>query len=183
MKTLLLAVLFLCALSQSPVSYADEEQTLAVKNLDTCFSPKESCDQKLIDVINSSKKTLDVAIFSITHPDIAAAIVAAKKRGVKVRMVVDKGQSEGKHSETDSLIEADIEIKIGNAAGIMHDKYSVIDGEVLETGSFNYTTSATQFNTENQIYITDKKVIAKYLDNFEKLWDEGKSKSKSSLND
>lgn len=182
MKTLLLTVVFLCALSQSEL-VASEVQNLKVSNLDTCFSPKENCDEKLIEVINSAKKTLEVAIFSITHPKIAAAIIEAKTRGVAVRMVVDKGQAEGKHSETDSLLAANIPMKIGNASGIMHDKYSVVDGAVLETGSFNYTTSATEYNTENQIYITDKKVIQKYQENFERLWDEGKDKTKASLDD
>jgi len=168
MKTFLLTVLLLCT-----NAFAEEASPLVVKNLETCFSPNEGCDQKLIAVINSAKKTLDVAIFSITHPEIAEAIAAAKKRGVNVRMVVDKGQSESGRSQTDELAVAKVSIKIGNSSKIMHDKFCIVDSLILETGSFNYTMSATIYNTENQIYITDKNVIKRYQDNFEKLWSDG----------
>jgi phosphatidylserine/phosphatidylglycerophosphate/cardiolipin synthase-like enzyme len=173
-KTFLLTVLLLCT-----NVFAEETQPLVVKNLETCFSPNESCDQKLIGVINSAKKTLDVAIFSITHPEIAAAITAAKNRGVDVRMVVDKGQSESTRSQTDELVQAKVPLKIGNSSRIMHDKFCIVDRMILETGSFNYTMSATVYNTENQIYITDKNVIKRYQDNFEKLWSDGLEKTRA----
>lgn len=173
-KTFLLTVLLLCT-----NAFAEDTPLLVVKNLETCFSPDEGCDQKLIAVINSAKKNLDVAIFSITHPEIAAAIAAAKKRGVNVRMVVDKGQSESSRSQTDELAEAKVSIKIGNSSKIMHDKFCIVDNMILETGSFNYTISATIYNTENQIYITDKNVIKRYQDNFEKLWSDGLEKTRA----
>lgn len=166
-KTFLLTVFLICS-----NTFAEDSQPLVVQNLETCFSPNEGCDQKLISVINSAKKNLDIAIFSITHPEIAASIADAKKRGVEVRMVVDKGQAESGRSQTDELMTAHISIKIGNSAKIMHDKYCIVDSMILETGSFNYTMSATIYNTENQIYITDKNVIKRYQDNFEKLWNE-----------
>lgn len=180
MKALLLAVLFL----STNVFAEDVPQNVVVKNLETCFSPKEDCAQKLITIINAAEKTLDIAIFSITHSNIAAAIKAAKDRGVVIRMVVDKGQSEGAKSQTDELVAANVPLKIGKASGIMHDKYSIVDGMMMQTGSFNYTTSAASFNTENQIYITDKDVIKRYQDNFENLWDGGILKvNPSSLDD
>ena len=178
MKKLLLIIIFF-----STYSFAADSQIQVVENLDTCFSPIESCDQKLISVINTAKKTLDIAIFSITHPEIAESIVKAKQRGVKVRMVVDKGQSSGTRSQTDELVSSQVSIKIGNSGKIMHDKYCIIDNKILETGSFNYTMNATLFNTENQIYITDKKVIKKYKVNFERLWDEAFVETKASLDD
>lgn len=170
MKTVLLAMVFVCSLITSTSSYAD------VTNLETCFSPNEGCDQKLIDIISSAKKTLDIAIYSIAHTGIANAIIDAQTRGVVVRMVVDKSQSVGVHSETGTLTTANVPLKIGNVAGIMHDKYTIVDGAILETGSFNYSSSATSYNAENQIYITNKDVIQRYQDNFEKLWTEGLAK-------
>lgn len=183
-KIFLITIVFLYVQAFANDISMTEQQDLVVKNMETCFSPKEGCDQKLIGVINSAKKTLDVAIFSITHTGIASAIIAAQVRGVAVRMVVDKGQSEGTKSQTDELLAAKIPLKMGNAAGIMHDKYCIVDEVIMETGSFNYTTSATNYNTENQIYISDKKVLKRYQDNFENLWNEAVSKTNpSSLDD
>ena len=94
-------------------------------------------------------------------------------------MVVDKGQSESTRSQTDELVQAKVPLKIGNSSRIMHDKFCIVDRMILETGSFNYTMSATVYNTENQIYITDKNVIKRYQDNFEKLWSDGLEKTRA----
>lgn len=144
-----------------------------IQNLETCYSPEGRCDQKLIGMINSSKKTLEVAIYSIDHSGIAASIIAAKDRGVVVRMVVDKGQSKKKKSQVGDLLKAKVPLKYGNVKGIMHNKFSIVDGIIMETGSFNYKNNSTNDNAENQIYITDTNVLKSYQTNFDKLWSNG----------
>jgi phosphatidylserine/phosphatidylglycerophosphate/cardiolipin synthase-like enzyme len=138
--------------------------------IDTCFSPMEACDLKLIAFINTSAKTLDVAIYSMTHAGIAAAIIAAQKRGVIVRMVVDRQQSLGSSSLTGQLTAAHVNLRIGNLQGIMHDKYTLVDLRSVEAGSFNYSNNATVNNAENQIYLNDPTTVAKYENNFQILW-------------
>jgi cardiolipin synthase len=46
--------------------------------------------QKLVALIGSAKTSLDVLIYEIDDADVIAALVAAKKRGVAVRMVIDR---------------------------------------------------------------------------------------------
>ena len=56
----------------------------------------------------------------------------------------------------------------------MHDKYIIIDGKTIETGSFNYTQNAELHNAENVIVINNNKKLAKsYMQDWQKLWDEG----------
>ncbi|MCM3272618.1 phospholipase D-like domain-containing protein [Paenibacillus elgii] len=43
--------------------------------------------------LRSCRKTLEVANYSITHPDIVAVVRDAKKRGVAVRVITDKTQT------------------------------------------------------------------------------------------
>ena len=50
----------------------------------------------LINVINSAKKNLDIAIYSFTDYDIADAVVNAKNRGVNVRIITDRECSENR---------------------------------------------------------------------------------------
>jgi phosphatidylserine/phosphatidylglycerophosphate/cardiolipin synthase-like enzyme len=138
--------------------------------VDTCFSPMEACDQKLIAFMNTATKTLDVAIYSMTHNGIASAIIAAQNRGVKVRMVVDRQQSVGTSSLTGQLTAAHVNLRIGNLQGIMHDKYTIVDQRAIEAGSFNYSNNATVNNAENQIYLNDPTTVAKYGNNFQILW-------------
>src|SRR3954463_8463217 len=111
-----IAILFLVMVFESP-SFAGR----SVSNLETCFSPDENCDLKLISLIDSTETALDIAIYSITHKNITAAIIAAKDRGVKVRMVVDKSEAKGTGSSVPSLIQGGINVEFGNVRGIMHD--------------------------------------------------------------
>jgi phosphatidylserine/phosphatidylglycerophosphate/cardiolipin synthase-like enzyme len=143
--------------------------------LDTCFSPG-NCDQKLIRLIGTATRTLEVAIYSLTHTGISQAIIDAKNRGVQVRLVVDRSQSKGKSSQVDALETAGIDLKIGNFKGIMHDKYTIVDETQMETGSFNYSENATVNNGENQLYLNDASVIKRYEDNFNAMYKDGLAK-------
>jgi len=56
----------------------------------------------------------------------------------------------------------------------MHDKYLIIDGKTVETGSFNYTASAERRNAENVVVIrNNKKLAGQYIENWRQLWNEG----------
>jgi phosphatidylserine/phosphatidylglycerophosphate/cardiolipin synthase-like enzyme len=54
----------------------------------------------------------------------------------------------------------------------MHNKFAIIDNRLLLTGSYNWTASANNRNDENLMVIDDPEVIARYQNQFEKLWFE-----------
>ena len=162
----------------SPVEWglrAVKEAMIAVpKDKEVCFSPDERCDVKLWKFIQTAQKTLDVAVYDITHPKIVHEILVASKK-IKVRVVVDRKQSKGEHSLVDLLIKGGAAVKFGKQRGIMHNKFTVVDGARLETGSFNYSNNATNNNQENQLYLEDPAAVRRYADRFEKMWSEGKA--------
>jgi len=171
LKTLLLTIVILGSISFTQSAKASDHSI--VQNLETCFSPEGHCDKKLIEVMSSAKKTLDVAIYEIEHGGIGSAITAAKNRGVTVRVVADKRESLKKKSQVPVLLKAKVPLKIANVKGIMHNKFCIVDGVILETGSFNYKKNASEANAENQIYITDPGTVKKYQDVFNQLWTDG----------
>ncbi len=136
-----------------------------------CFSPVESCDVKLWKFIQSAQKSLDVALFDITHPKVVHEILVASKR-IPVRVVVDKRQARGEHSLVELLIKGGANVKYGRQRGIMHNKFTIVDNARLETGSFNYTNHATEANNENQIYLGTPAVVERYHARFEEIWRE-----------
>ncbi len=70
--------------------------------------------------------------------------------------------------------DAGIPIRINRKYSIMHNKFLVIDGHTVETGSFNYSANAEKRNAENVIVIRNNANLAKrYLENWQKLWNEG----------
>ena len=89
-------------------------------------------------------------------------------------VLLDKGQRKRHYRAIEDMQDAGIPIHFNSHYAIMHDKYLVIDDKTVETGSFNYTASAEKRNAENVLVVKDDPALAKqYLENWEKLWDEG----------
>ncbi len=181
---LLIASLVFCLISQAKkradgplewmVRAASDAMVGVPKDKEACFSPDEPCDVKLWKFMQTAQKTLDVAVYDITHPKIVHEILVASKK-IKVRVVVDRKQSKGEHSLVDLLIKGGASVKFGKQRGIMHNKFTIVDNARLETGSFNYSNNATNNNQENQFYLDDPSVVRRYHDRFEKMWSEGKT--------
>jgi phosphatidylserine/phosphatidylglycerophosphate/cardiolipin synthase-like enzyme len=138
------------------------------------FSDRDRIADCIIAAINRSRHTVDIAVYSLTQPDITAAIEAAHRRGVRVRIVSDEGQSRDRHSEVAYLRSRGIPVRLSNGfrgeRSIMHNKFAIFDGNLVETGSFNWTTSASSYNFENAILIAVPEVSAKYEGEFTHIW-------------
>jgi phosphatidylserine/phosphatidylglycerophosphate/cardiolipin synthase-like enzyme len=72
---------------------------------------------------------LDIAIHSLTHPDIIQAIMDEKKLGVKIRIILDKTEVKNKTQAValNNLKAAGVPIKINTHSGLMHLKVTIVD--------------------------------------------------------
>lgn len=138
---------------------------------EVCFSPIEPCDLKLIQFVNSAKASIDVAVFDVTLDQFVHHLLN-KARQMPVRIIVDRRQAKGPHSLVPLLIKAGVNVRIGHQRGVMHNKFTIVDGQSIETGSFNYTNHATQANNENQIYLSNPQIVSRYKERFEQIWRE-----------
>ena len=151
------------------------QQQVQSENIETSayFSPRGGCKEAIIDLINRSKKSIDVAIYSFTDRKIARALIDAFQRGVKVRVIIDYGNGKSRYCVGPLLEKAGIPVryKRGSGGGLMHNKYAIYDGKVLSTGSFNWTSNANKRNDENLVIIkNDRHLIEMYQKNFNRLW-------------
>ncbi len=163
MKYFLSALSFLFLLGLTPLAHADTR---------AYFSPNGGCQDAVITEITKAQKSIDIAMYSITSREIAQAILKAKERNVKVRIVLDRSQIQEHFSKSRYLINKGIDVKFHLGPGLMHDKFAVIDDQVLLTGSFNWTVSADKKNAENLLVITDKELARKYTKEFKHLWNQ-----------
>jgi phosphatidylserine/phosphatidylglycerophosphate/cardiolipin synthase-like enzyme len=133
-------------------------------------------EKLLIDAINTSEKTMDIAIYSITQKDIVNAIINAKKRGVIVRVITDKQESENKSQDLilSSFQKENIPVRVKTTTGLMHLKLTIIDNQIITVGSFNYTTQATIYNDEVILKINDKKIATDCETVFNEMWNNTK---------
>ena len=114
----------------------------------------------LIDLINSAQKNIDIAIYSLTKKEIVAAIINAKNRGVEVRLITDRRESQTPYEKKQLLLlnNSNIPIKINSHSGLMHLKITIVDSELIALGSYNYTDAATYDNDEVILIINDKDI-------------------------
>jgi len=113
---------------------------------------KKQNDAELIALIDAAEDHIYFAIYTFTLPNIADALVAAKKRGVTVKGIVDSEQSRNSYGApiTEKLLTAGISVvaeKHASGNGIMHLKLLVTES-AFATGSYNWTKSATTINDE-----------------------------------
>ena len=130
------------------------------------FSPHGGCTEAIIRELNKAKMTILVQTYSFTSAPIAKALLDAHKRRVKVEVILDKSQRTQQYSSATFLFNAGIPTKIDSAHTIAHNKVMVIDGEVVITGSFNFTKAAEESNAENLLIIYDKYLALFYTKNW-----------------
>jgi phosphatidylserine/phosphatidylglycerophosphate/cardiolipin synthase-like enzyme len=150
----------------------NEALVAAPVDQETCFSPDEPCAIKLKKFIASAQKSVDIAIYDINEESIVHELLVQAKK-IPVRILVDRRQAKGRSSKVPLLIKAGARVRYGKQRGIMHNKFAVVDGKMVELGSFNYTNHASHANNENQIYLASPKVVDRFERRFEKMWNKG----------
>lgn len=129
------------------------------------FSPNGGAGNRVIYWIDRANHTIYVAIYSFTHDEIGDAIVRAEKRGVDVKIVFETEQI-SKYSEYKKLKLAGVQVANDTNPSYMHNKFAIIDGYVVLTGSFNWSESADEKNNENLIVIISKDLAYRYTQEF-----------------
>ena len=139
----------------------------APAHIEAFFTPGTECEDRIIAEL-ARAKTVDIAVYSITNPKIANAIIAAHRRGAKVRIVTDRTMAGHKSSMIDELVAAGIPVRTNRRHKIEHNKFAVFDNRRMVTGSYNWTTAATKYNSENCIFLIHP--AQEYTKRFEYLW-------------
>ena len=142
---------------------------------------KKQNDQELIALINEAEDYIYFAIYTFTLPSVADALVAAKKRGVDVRGIVDSGQASDSYGAPiiKTLLDGGVSVvteKHATGNGIMHIKLLVTE-QAYAFGSYNWTKSATTINDEILEIGTDKALRQAYENILKKLLETYKGNS------
>ncbi len=167
---ILLAFVPACPSQQPPQQQQPppSQQAPIIPPIEVYFSPKGGCTEAVVREIDAAEKTVLVQAYSFTSAPIAKALVEAHKRGVDVRVILDKSQRTEKYSEADFLVNMGIPTRIDAQHAIAHNKVMVIDGTTVITGSFNFTKAAEEHNAENLLVIRDWSLARKYTSNWDK---------------
>jgi phosphatidylserine/phosphatidylglycerophosphate/cardiolipin synthase-like enzyme len=135
---------------------------------------KGGLDEKLVALIDTSRRTLDVAAYDFDLQNVAQAMARAKQRGVTVRMVTDTDTIENtRDAEIQAALktvrDAGIPIVDDQRRPIMHHKFAVVDNAVVLTGSWNFTAGDTYRLNNHAIILRSPEIAANFTNEFEKM--------------
>lgn len=142
--------------------------TLAVE---AGFSPQDQPLSRLVrPLLQQARERIDVAIFFLTHKGVAADLVAAHRRGVAVRVLLDATAATNAYTKHELLRLAGIPVKVEAWGGKMHMKAAAIDGETVITGSMNWTSAGESGNDENTIVVRSEPHAAAFHAFYDRIW-------------
>jgi phosphatidylserine/phosphatidylglycerophosphate/cardiolipin synthase-like enzyme len=144
----------------------------------------EDLPARLTTRIDNARRSIDAAIYSMSGTagtTIANALIGAKNRGVKVRVICED-DNRGT-SPFNSIVASGIPLitdrfdAINNGLGLMHNKFLIIDGRGgaadsawVWTGSWNLTDPGTDDDYQNSIEVQDQSLAVVYKLEFEEMW-------------
>ena len=100
----------------------------------------------LLDAIGSAQRSVRVKMFVLSDPDLIAALIAARGRGVDVKVMLNAARRSGE-TENDAsrmqLVDGGVAVNDSNPAfDLTHEKSMVIDETVGYVMSLNWETWA-----------------------------------------
>ncbi|MEI2606826.1 phospholipase D family protein [Erwinia aphidicola] len=150
---------------------------VAAPSIDAGFSPEGSAQQLVLRTLDDARESIRLMGYSFTSPDVVKSLVAARRRGVDVRVVVDDrgNRSRASQAAMNVVVNAGIPLRTNGQYKIMHDKVIITDGQNVQLGSYNYTRSAAESNSENALVVREVPALAQtYLTHWQSRWDGGK---------
>jgi phosphatidylserine/phosphatidylglycerophosphate/cardiolipin synthase-like enzyme len=156
----------------SPSTVGDQQIMIQDTPVTAYFAPEDDVIDRLVPLIEDAETSVRFMAFSFTHDDLGAAMLGAADRGVDVRGIFETRGSETEYSELTSLYCAGLPVRQDGNPSAFHHKVIVIDGEIVVTGSFNFSNNADRSNDENVIVIANRDVADHYLQEFDRRWAE-----------
>ena len=146
-KIYILIIILLIALSaQSYYTYHYQP----AHEIEVYYNQDHALNSEVVQQIRDADKFVYFAVYTFTRNDIKDALLAAKYRGLKVVGITDRDQYNNQDLQKkiiNELRKNDIPVYEQDHAGIMHLKVLVTD-KAYASGSFNWTSAATNLNDE-----------------------------------
>ncbi len=127
-------------------------------------------EQALAGLIRRCRLSFDAAFYEVSSPVIVDALLDAHGRGVRIRLVVEHDTVAA--AETQRLVAAGIPVVADENPGLMHNKFAIIDGCILWTGSYNPTPRGVTRHDNNALAVDSRELADIFLAEFLEMFDD-----------
>jgi cardiolipin synthase len=132
----------------------------------------------IIEAINAAKESLRIKMFVFSDPSLIEAVIAAHKRGVNVRIMLNPARRSGEKENDETrrlLAEAGVGVLDSNPAfDVTHEKSMVIDDHTAYIKSLNWQTKNLTETRDYAVVTTEKHEVAEIVECFEADWSRRK---------
>ncbi len=123
------------------------------------FCPQQQCEEHLLQFLDSAQESIHCAFYDIGLPSVQKKIVE-KEAKIEVEIVTD----------SDYIKKFNHPFVKKDSYGLMHNKFCIIDGQKVSTGSMNPTENDAHKNNNNLLLINSPVIAQSYEDEFQELW-------------
>jgi mitochondrial cardiolipin hydrolase len=133
-----------------------------------------SIAEEIERLVRAAQASVDAALYRLNNPYLARVLAEAAGRGVRLRVVLDRGKYEETTATREILSEARLSFRLSygrlGRGSKMHHKFAIVDEAMVLTGSYNWTIESEKENFENLLVLRDADQLALYRQEFEALW-------------
>lgn len=126
------------------------------------FCPQDNCGSRAAERILSANNTVHCALYSLSIQSVKDALIFQSERGVDVKLITDYDN----YKKVQELGFA----KSNKGEQLTHNKFCVIDGNTVFTGSFNPTVTGDLQDNNNLVVFYSQYLSQNYEDEFNELW-------------
>jgi len=130
--------------------------------------------EPILETIEGARKSLDIKMFQFTDPVLIEAVIAAHKRGVKVRVMLNPSRFTGEHDNDEAFAffkNAKVNVKETNPKyPITHEKSMVVDGKQAFIMSLNWAPKYFGLTRDYGLVTNDPEEVAEVAGCFEADW-------------
>ncbi len=140
------------------------------------FPPLESYANRAVGRYNKETQKIDVIMYRITDRRHTDAIIAAKHRGIPIRLISDPQQYREPARpwvswNLDRLYMAGVAVKMRAHLGLNHQKLVLLYSQTMSIfGSSNWTSPSDNSQEEHNCFCTDASMFQWFTDMFERKW-------------
>jgi phosphatidylserine/phosphatidylglycerophosphate/cardiolipin synthase-like enzyme len=156
----------------SPSTVDQQSLTIDGVPVQILFASEDEAIAHLLLYLEGAQTSIRFMAFSFTQDDLGDAMLARAEDGVDLSGIFETRGSEVESSELGKMFCAGYAVRQDGNPSTFHHKVIVIDGQIVVTGSLNFSENADNSNDENVVIITDPTIASLFLEEFERRWAE-----------
>lgn len=124
------------------------------------FCPRDGCEKKLVEFLSEADNYIHCAFYDADLPELTSLLVE-KSSEIDVKVIIDENNEDEFSGDF---------VLVDSGYGLMHNKFCVVDGEKVFTGSLNPTVNGAEKNNNNMLLVESSVLASNYEKAFGSLW-------------